>query len=173
MKRHHPLAGFLMALVAVFIDLGPRCGVVGRGIHNATVLLFGHTGLALLVLGLLVSGLAVSGLGGLLWRLALASWKARRARPQLVRAVPRVVTPKTFHVVLQAAPPVPPPIVAPPAPPVIPAAVSRELDDVRSGLKYMGYKPAEIESAIQKIDTTKSVADMLKDGLAVLRKKAA
>jgi hypothetical protein len=162
-----------LVLTAVFIDLGPRCGVVGRGIHNVTVLLFGHTGLALLVVGLLVSGLAVSGLGGLLWRLALASWKARRARPQLVRPAPRMVTPKTFHVVLQAAPPAPLPIVAKPAVAPVAAPEPDELATVRSGLKYMGYKPAEIESAIRRIDTTKSVPDMLRDGLAVLRKKAA
>jgi hypothetical protein len=164
----------------VFIDLGPSCGVIGRGIHHVTVLLFGHTGLALLVLGLLVSSLTVSGLGGWIWQQAQASWKARQAQPQLIRPTPRLVTPKTFHVVLQAALPVPPPIVAAPvsptvvspAPPAIQAPAS-ELDDVRSGLKYMGYKPAEIASAIQRIDTTKSVADMLKAALAVLRKKAA
>jgi len=176
MKRQHPLAGILLLIAAVFVAYSPSCGIIGQGIHRATVFLFGHTGLLLLVMGLVVSGLTMTGLAGLLWRLVVAAWKARRSQPQLVRPAPqpRAVTPKTFHVVLQAAPALPPPIVVPPAPPVAkPDPRADDMNTVRSGLKFLGYKPPEIESALQHIDTTASIEAMLRAGIAVLRKKAA
>lgn len=176
MKRNHPLAGILLGLAAMFVASSRDGGAVGHGIYRGILFLFGHTGISLLVTALLVTGLFVSGLASALWQVGVAMWKTRRRRPQLIRPAPRVVTPKTFHVVLQSAPVIPPPIVVQPAlaPAAKPAPVEPdELDTVRSGLKYMGYKPNEIESAIQRIDTSKSVADMLRDGLSALRMKAA
>lgn len=198
MKRHHPLAGILLFITAMFIESSQECGALGHGIHKAILFLLGHTGIVLLVAGLVVSSFIVSGLAEWLWLVSRAYRKAQQrsamtvSRPAQTPQARRRISSQPQITIISArtvvgapmstgTPALSQPAAVPQAKPVksvprvedagAPTTAQAEADDVRSGLKYMGYKSHEIEPVMKMLDQRKSVAEQLRDGIGMLRRR--
>ncbi len=162
MRKHRPYTGLLLLASAVAVVLAPQCGLLGHVVSEGLRLLVGATGTVLFTITLGLAGLACLIPHGTTRR-AIRELLKRRARTcatcRTVRApAARQITVTPAKVLpLRSVPPAPPRPVH---------------DDVRAGLKSLGYVYAEIDAVLPQLDRTQSLPDQLRAALKLMRKVA-
>lgn len=176
-RFNRPVTGLVLLFTAIFIVNARRCGLLGLWLAKGISMLLGTFGGFLLVFALVTCGLVMI----VPWRLVAKAMKAQRRRPVIhpaihYRPVRRaVVASPPLHSAsrqdernwsLTFAPLEPPK----PANETLSPSHRMRLDDVRSALKGLGYRPNEYEQLVKEMDPSQPFERLVKDGLHALRR---
>lgn len=180
-RQHRPVLGFFLLALATFVAYSNDFGLLGHGLHIALAKLVGHNGIDLATVTLCLSGTVCVLPPGTLVRVFIKLCGALvyllvAVIEQLVRLgvgtvghavdAAKSAQKKPAKVIpLRPSAPVRPDAVLPPA-------TRKQLDDVRGALKHFGYKPAEFEHIVAKMDGSQPVEMLVRDALARLKRKA-
>lgn len=174
--RKRLLIGVLFLAACFFYAFAPTCGLVGRLVGRASAQLLGQTGSSLLAITMLVVGLLLviphGAIGGF-FRWAVRGREARVAK--VVRESDREIDVRRIvadairaHTALMEAKAAPVEAIEEEA--SRPSITDRrKLDDVRSCLKQLQYKPHEYEALVKVMDPKVPVETLVRDAIQQLR----
>lgn len=156
MRKHRPYTGLLLLASAIAVVLAPQCGLLGHTLASGLQLLVGATGTVLATGTLILVGLACLIPHGTTRR-AIRELLKRRARTCSACRSVRAPTARQITV-------------RPAEAKVLPMRPPH--DDVRAGLKSLGYVYAEIDAILPQLDRSQSLSDQIRAALKLLRKAA-
>jgi len=166
-RQHRPVLGLVLIAIAVFVACSRDFGVIGRGFHRLLTAGIGHNGLDLLAVTLCLSGTVCVLPPGTLVKGIV--WTARALVMVLVHII-EACLPAPGAATVRVKPPAK---VLPFAQPALLPAQRLKLDDVRGALKQLGFKPAEFEHIVVKMDASRPIELLVRDALVQLRKAVA
>jgi len=140
MRKHRPELGIVLLAIALAVVLAPQCGVLGHAATRALRTLIGGTGVVLLATTVFVLGVMCLTPPGAI-RALIRKLHTRKQAPRLRATPPARVLP-----------------------------LRPENDEVRAGLKHLGYDKSEIDSALARLDRSRSTELQLREALKLLRK---
>lgn len=195
MKTTRPCTGILLLAAAISVVFAPQCGLVGHTVARALQYLIGSTGTVLLTITLVLLALACLIPRGTAKRVWAAYRQYRRQRPRAIataQLVPARAPSRSQELrqamldqgydlatVEQALPQmvalsegIEAQIRASARPPAKVVPLRPVHDDVRTGLKGLGFERAEIDAVLPQLDRTKNVQDQLRAALKILKRAA-
>ena len=154
MRKHHPFAGLLLIAAAIAVILSPQCGLLGHAVARGLHLLIGSTGVVLLTTILFLCGTVCLVPSGAVSRTVRELVKYVRRRPLPNRRAASHERPAPVPVREKAK--------------VLP--LRPQNDEVRAGLKFLGYAGTEIDEVLTQIDRTRGTEQQIRDALKILKR---
>lgn len=169
-RQHRPVVGLILVSIAVFVTWSRDFGAVGHVLHRLLYAGLGRGGTELLIATLCLCGTVCVLPPGTLGRVLVALGEVvaiglARLADVIVWAVSRRQVPVQRERTTPAK-------VLPLRAELLSPMDRRKLDDVRGALKQLGFKPAEFEHIVVKLDVSQPIEALVRTALVQLKKAA-